>query len=282
VTRGTQAILSGIRLAAGMTLLALGTESCAARRGAGSAPVRVMVYNIHAGKDAAGVDNLDRVAELIRSTSADVVLLQEVDRGTRRSAGADHADILAQRTGLHMSFGKSLAYQGGDYGIAILSRWPIVGQSTLPLVLDPPQARSGGSYEPRVALRATVATPVGELTILNTHLDASREDRWRRQEIARVLTIADSARGVLLIGGDFNSTPESEVQQTVRARGLRDAWFDCARAGDEGLTYPADSSVKRIDYLFLRGTTTCTRAEVVATQASDHRPLVVDVVMRRP
>jgi endonuclease/exonuclease/phosphatase family metal-dependent hydrolase len=273
--------ISVIRLAASVLLLGLGAESCAARRATSATPVRVMVYNIHAGKDAAGVDNLERVAELIRRTSADIVLLQEVDRGTRRSSGVDQPAVLAQRTGLHVSFGKSLAYQGGDYGIAVLSRWPIVAQNTLPLVLDPPQERAGGSYEPRVALRATVTTPMGELTIINTHLDASREDRWRRQEIARVLTIADSARGVLIVGGDFNSTPESEVQQTVHARGLRDAWPACARAGDVGLTYPADSSVKRIDYVFLRGTTSCTHAEVVATQASDHRPLIVDVILRR-
>lgn len=273
--------ISVIRLSASVLLLWFSAESCAARRATGTTSVRFMVYNIHAGKDAAGVDNLERVAELIRRTSADIVLLQEVDRGTRRSSGVDQPAVLARRTGLHVSFGKSLAYQGGDYGIAILSRWPIVAQNALPLVLDPPQERAGGSYEPRVALLATVITPLGELTIINTHLDASRDDRWRRQEIARVLTIADSARGVMIIGGDFNSTPESEVQQTVRARGLRDAWLACARTGDDGLTYPADSAVKRIDYLFLHGMTSCTRAEVVAMQASDHRPLVVDVIMRR-
>jgi endonuclease/exonuclease/phosphatase family metal-dependent hydrolase len=268
------------RLAAGVSLVA-SAAACAAGRGPGPTPVRVMVYNIHAGKDAAGVDNLERVAELVRRTAADIVLLQEVDRGTQRSSGVDQPAVLARRTGLHVSFGKSLAYQGGDYGIAILSRWPIVAQHTLPLVIDPPQVRSGGSYEPRVALRTTVTTPMGQLTILNTHLDASREDRWRRQEIARLLSIADSTPGVLLIGGDLNSTPESEVQQTVQSRGLRDAWAICARARDDGLTYPADSSVKRIDYLYFRGTTSCTSAEVLVTEASDHRPLIVDVVLER-
>jgi endonuclease/exonuclease/phosphatase family metal-dependent hydrolase len=239
-----------------------------------------MVYNIHAGKDAASVDNLDRVAALIRDTRADIVLLQEVDRGTQRSGGVDQPAELAKRTGLHVAFGKSLAYQGGDYGIAIMSRWPIVAQRTVPLVVNPPQERSGGSYESRVALRVTVMAPMGELTVVNTHVDASREDNWRRQEIPQVVAIADSATGIVLLGGDLNSTPESEVQQAVRARGLRDAWTTCGPPGAAGFTYLADSGVKRIDYLYFRSTTACRRAEVVATQASDHRPLLVDVVVR--
>jgi endonuclease/exonuclease/phosphatase family metal-dependent hydrolase len=56
---------------------------------------RVLVYNIHAGKDAAGIDNLTRVAELVRSTKADIVLLQEVDKGTRRSGNVDQPAVLA-------------------------------------------------------------------------------------------------------------------------------------------------------------------------------------------
>jgi endonuclease/exonuclease/phosphatase family metal-dependent hydrolase len=251
--------------------------ACASRPATGSA-VRVLVYNIHAGKDAAGVDNLERVAGVVRATAADIVLLQEVDRGTQRSGGIDQLAVLAQRTGFHGAFGKSLAYQGGDYGIALLSRWPISSQTTIPLVIDPPQPRAGGSYEPRVALLANVRAPGGDVTIVNTHLDASRDDRWRRQEVAHVLTIADSVGGVLLVGGDFNSTPESPEQQSVRARGLRDAWTTCGTP-DSGFTYPADSGVKRIDYLFFRSHSGCTRAEVVVTRASDHRPLLVRVVL---
>ena len=61
-----------------------------------AADLRVMVYNIHAGKDAAGVDNLERVAQVVRDAAADLVLLQEVDRGTRRSGGVDQPEVLAR------------------------------------------------------------------------------------------------------------------------------------------------------------------------------------------
>lgn len=229
-------------------------------------PLRVMVFNIHAGKDAAGVDNLERVAALIRSTNADLVLLQEVDRGTTRSGGVDQLAVLMRLTNLHGVFGKSLDYQGGEYGIATLSRWPITAHDIIPLRVDPPQTRAGGSLEPRIAL----VVETRGLRLLNTHLDASREDTYRLQEIDRLLGTKNDLH---LAGGDFNSVPESTVQERVRASGLRDAWLECG--GTDGLTYPADTPVKRIDYLFLSRGYGCGSATVLESTASDHRPLFI-------
>jgi endonuclease/exonuclease/phosphatase family metal-dependent hydrolase len=240
--------------------------------------LRVLVYNIHAGKDAAGVDNLARVADLVRETGADIALLQEVDRGTRRSGQIDQPDVLARHTGFAVAFGKTLDYDGGEYGIALLSRWPIAQQALIPLRVEPPQRRAGGSYEPRGAQRVTLRAPASDLVVINTHLDASRDDHYRRQEIQAVLPLVREARSPVLAGGDFNSTPESEVQTDVRGGGLRDAWLECGRG--DGFTYPADTPIKRIDYLYLTGAATCSRAEVVETRASDHRPLLVTVRLR--
>ena len=239
--------------------------------------VRVLVYNIHAGKDADGVDNLQRVAEIVRGTGADIALLQEVDKGTRRSGGVDQPAVLARLTRLYVAFGRTLDYQGGGYGIAILSRWPISSDTLVSLPVYPPQERAGGSYEPRGALWVEIASPFGPLVAISTHLDASGDDRWRRQEVRTVLTLADSARArraLFLVGGDFNSTPESAVQDTIlRTGALRDVWRSCG-TGD-GFTYPAKLGIKRIDYLFVSTRTRCTGAEVIATEASDHRPLLV-------
>ena len=264
-------LVRGLVCAAGALMLA----SCTVVRGAPQT-TRVLVYNIHAGKDAKGVDNLQRVADVIRETRADVVLLQEVDRNTRRSGNVDQVTELTRMTGMTAAFGKSLGFQGGDYGIAILSRWPIDSSRTVPLPIDPPQLRSGVSYEPRVALRAWIATPGGPLHIVNTHMDASGDDRYRRQEIVTVLANADSSAVPTLVGGDLNSTPESVVQGAVRERGWRDAWTECGD-GSTGFTYPADSGTKRIDYLYLRNRSACTRAVVWPSPASDHRPLLVEL-----
>lgn len=237
--------------------------------------VRVLVYNIHAGKDAKQVDNLDRVAALIKEQNADIVLLQEVDKFTQRSGKVDQLAKLEQLTGMKGTFGKSLDYQGGDYGIAILSRWPITTSQTTSLKVEPAQTRAGGSKEPRVALTAVTQSPFGDLIIINTHIDAGREDTYRKQEAPQVVSLAREAlsRGArVLVGGDFNSTPESDVQQTVRSMGMRDAWMECG-SGD-GFTYPDEVPVKRIDYLYLTGKLSCTGAQVLDSHASDHRAIV--------
>jgi endonuclease/exonuclease/phosphatase family metal-dependent hydrolase len=249
---------------------------------ADSLTVRVLVYNIHAGKDAGGVHNLARVAEVVRDARADIVLLQEVDRGTRRSGGEDQPAILGAATEMHAAFGSTLDYQGGEYGIAVLSRWPISADTLIRLPVTPAQERSGGSREPRGALRVRVATPAGAMLVINTHLDPGRDDRWRRQEAEAVrdlaLGAADGAVAVL-VGGDFNSTPESAVQVMLTSSGLRDSWLECG-SGD-GFTFSADSAVKRIDYLYIIGDGRCRSAEVLATKASDHRPLLVETSFAR-
>ena len=244
--------------------------------------IRVVVYNMHAGKDAAGVDNLLRIVDFVREARADLVLLQEVDQGTRRSGGVDQPAVLAQRSGFHVAFGSALDYDGGKYGVATLSRWPITFDTLYPLPVDPPQERAGGSREPRGMLRADIASPYGVMSVFNTHIDASREDTWRRQEAAVIVatvTATRAMRPLVFLGGDMNSTPESAVQEMVRDAGLRDAFAECGRG--TGLTFPSDSAVKRIDYLYLTGMARCSRAAVPTTRASDHRPLVVDVLLPR-
>ena len=244
--------------------------------------VRVIVYNMHAGKDAGGVDNLEGIVALIRATRADLVLLQEVDQGTRRSGVVDQPAVLAARTGFHVAFGSALDYDGGKYGVATLSRWPIAFDTLYRLPVDPPQERSGGSREPRGLLRADIASPYGTIAVFNTHIDASREDAWRQQEarvIVSTVVRTRQSRPLLLLGGDMNSTPESAVQHIIRRPGLRDAFAECGRG--LGLTYPSDSAVKRIDYLYLSGAMQCTRADVPATSVSDHLPLVVAVTIPR-
>jgi endonuclease/exonuclease/phosphatase family metal-dependent hydrolase len=239
----------------------------------------VLVYNIHAGKDAAGVPNLERIAELVRDTRADLVLLQEVDRNTQRSGPVDQPATLARLTGYAVAFGRTIGFQGGDYGIAILSRWPIAQDTLVPLVVTAPPGRTAEGREQRGVLRATISTPAGPLALLNTHLDHTGEDVWRLQEIATVLRVASSVEGMpLLLGGDFNATPQSAVHAELRAAGYRDAWSECGQ-GDER-TFPARAPVRRIDYLYLSGATTCRSARVLPGEASDHRAVLFRLRLR--
>ena len=250
-------------------LLACACSVRAPRRDA----VRVLTYNIHAGKDAQQADNLERVAAVIDSTDADIVLLQEVDRRTERSHRVDHFLELRRLTGMQGVFGKSLDYQGGEYGIAVLARWPIDSVQAVALKVEPPQARSGGAYEPRIALHVRVHAPGRAIEVVNTHLDASGTGTYRRQELVGVLAHMKqmTAPGApLLFGGDLNARPTTDDINAV-AFALTDAFASCGSA--RGETFPAHAPDRRIDYIFLRHAR-CTTARVIETQASDHRPLL--------
>jgi endonuclease/exonuclease/phosphatase family metal-dependent hydrolase len=243
--------------------------------------VTVLVYNIHAGKDAAGSENLARVAELVRSTGADLVLLQEVDRNTQRSGPADQPATLARLTGYSVAFGRTISFQGGDYGVALLSRWPIRRDTLVPLLVTAPPGRTTEGREQRGVLLAVVDAPGGPLAVLNTHLDHTGDDVWRLQEIAGVLRVASTAREArmpLLLGGDLNARPESPVHQELRGAGLRDAWAGCGEG--DAMTFPASAPDRRIDYLYVDGGTRCERAQVLPSQASDHRPLLFRLRLR--
>ena len=243
-------------------------------------PIQVLVFNIHAGKDAAGKSNLDGVGALVQSTRADLVLLQEVDRNTARSGSVDQVAVLAQATGYATAFAPSLLhYDGGEYGVAVLSRFAIAFHATVPLPVLPPETRAGGSQEPRVALLTFLQQPTTAPMwhVLNTHLDPA-DGGARAQEIARLLEAyrdQSASREPILVGGDFNSTPDNPVLQPLHAAGLRDAWTECGSGA--GFTYPADTPVKRIDYLFLSGDLHCAKAEVLDSAVSDHRPLLVSL-----
>jgi endonuclease/exonuclease/phosphatase family metal-dependent hydrolase len=268
---------SAIRFAVAIALLA--AAGCSLPFTKKDNTVRVLVYNIHAGKDADGRPNLDAVAALIHTLSADVVLLQEVDRGTKRSGGVDQLQVLMDQTTFGGAFGRTLDYDGGLYGIAALSRDGIGFIDTAPLHVNPAQARAGGSLEPRGALITVATTRLGRWQAITTHLDASAGDEYRQQEADRLREILRErgATGTpLILGGDMNATPDSAVIKKVLGFGLRDAWTECGEG--DGFTYPASKPVKRIDYLFLTGTLRCTSARVIDTQASDHRPLLVTVV----
>ncbi len=257
------------------------TAGCAKPPLVPTLPMRVLVLNMHAGKDAAGKPNLDSVAALVKTTGADLVLLQEVDRGTARSGKVDQVAALGSPTGYGTAFGASLLqYDGGEYGIATLARGFIGYTSTRPLAVTPVQTRAGGSNEPRVALVAYASAHDAQWVAINTHLDPE-EGPARGQEIQQIVKLVHDQQLIglpLVLGGDFNSTPDNPILAPVKTAGLRDAWTECG-AGD-GFTYPADKPAKRIDYLFLSGDVHCSAAAVIDTQISDHRPLLVTLKPR--
>lgn len=238
------------------------------------APVRVLVYNIHAGTDANRVSNLERVAAVIRGSRADIVLLQEVDNRTRRSGRIDQLDSLRKLTGMQGVFGKTIDYDGGEYGLGILSRWAILTSVLEPLPVPAPHSR----YEARGALVALIEGPLGRIRVIDTHLDASR-DAYRTEQATRLATIARGSPTADLLGGDFNSEPDDGVVGILRSAGFGDAYPGCGVM--PGFTFPVAVPVKRIDYLMISSSWTCRAATVLDSQASDHRAVLFELVYNR-
>ena len=122
---------------------------CSGNAYAGSGhAIRVLCYNIHHGAGMDGELDLKRIARVIKSASPDIVSLQEVDKQTERSHGVDQAKELARLTGMQYAYGASMPFQGGEYGNAVLTTFPIRASETVPL-----------PGEPRSALCVTLSLP---------------------------------------------------------------------------------------------------------------------------
>jgi endonuclease/exonuclease/phosphatase family metal-dependent hydrolase len=230
-------------------------------------PLRTASWNIQSCRRG-----LAGVAEQLRTLEADLVALQEVDRGTRRSGGIDQARTLAREAGYpHCHFFRAATWEPGEYGLALLARHPLSAPRVDPLPSPP-----GG--EPRILASATLEHPLGRLDVSATHLSHRLTDAALRYEQARHITrllVGPPTPRLLL--GDFNGLAGSRMH-----RELTDWFCDVFAAvgeGDGG-TRPLGPLLPavRIDYQFASRDLLLERARVLATRASDHHVLVAEVL----
>jgi endonuclease/exonuclease/phosphatase family metal-dependent hydrolase len=253
---------------------------CPARPPAARKRVRlsVMSYNIHVGVGMDKRQDLKRIADVIKLSRCDLVGLQEVDRGVRRTGGVDEIRELARLTGMDYAFAHNLDYQGGQYGVAVLSRFPI-------LAIDHRRYANTRERERRGFIRVEVEVKGRRLNFVTTHLDYQYAD-GRLFETRQLLKALEEVRGPLVVTGDFNEEPAGGAYELMRLAGFADGWRRgrAAESHGEGATYPADKPLKRIDYVFHRGLgedRPPAAADEEATQsvpdtlASDHRPIAV-------
>jgi endonuclease/exonuclease/phosphatase family metal-dependent hydrolase len=225
--------------------------------------LEVASYNIRHGR---GIDNrvaLERTAGVIRALDADIVGLQEVDRNVERSGRVDQPALLGNLLGLQHAFGAFMDYQGGRYGLAILSRHPIV--SSREIVLPTGE-------EPRVALAARIALPSGDtITAINVHFDWVENDAVRVRQARTLSVVLDTLSDPWLLLGDFNDGPDS---RTLRV--FEDLVHPVSKPADSTFTFPSTAPAREIDYIFAERSErwrTGTVRVVVDSVASDHRPV---------
>jgi endonuclease/exonuclease/phosphatase family metal-dependent hydrolase len=261
-------------------LLAL--AGCSAARSGGTVPgyervtLRVMTYNIQAGGG-----NLHRVGEAIQSTATDLAALQEVDvYWAERSEFVDQATALAEQLGMQVRFAHIYRLAGADsgkppreYGVALLSKYPIVSWANRPLTRLSTQTTNAVPAPGPGFLEALIDFRGVKIRVFTTHLDYRADPRVRRQQVSEMLAYIGDAKAPTLLMGDLNAPPEAPELQPLLRR-LDDTWPLSAGAG---LTYPAAEPVRRIDYVLASRHFLVRDARVPMTLASDHRPVLVDL-----
>jgi endonuclease/exonuclease/phosphatase family metal-dependent hydrolase len=255
-----------------------GAADVADASGGGGAgrPLRAASFNIHHGVGVDGLLNLERIATVVEDTHPDVIGLQEVDRHFgERSDFVDQAMWLADRLDLHVVFGANIDLEPltpgaprRPYGTAILSRYRIrEWRNTL---LPRPV---GG--EQRGLLEAVINVRGVPVRAYNTHLQHNSQEE-RLAQVAAIRSIVAEARESVVLVGDLNATPDSPEIGAI-TEDLADAW---AQAGEgDGFTYDAASPHARIDYVLTSSDVVARTAAVVTSDASDHLPVVADLVL---
>ena len=225
----------------------------------GQDTLKVMTYNV---RHCAGMDlvvDYDRTATVIAQQQADVVALQELDSMTARSGHRYQLGELADRTGYHPVFGAAIDYDGGKYGVGILTHETPLNTKRIPLPGD----------EPRMLL----VMELQDYVMACVHLDLEEEPR-----LASIPLIVEEARHwqkPFLLAGDWNDIPDSDLLQEMATH------FIILSSNED--SYPADEPTECLDYIAIfKGHT----AEVLEStvidepKASDHRPVMVWLRLR--
>lgn len=217
-----------------------------------------MSYNVRNCMGMDGITDFQRIADIILKVEAEVVALQELDSATQRSGGIVVLDKLAQLTGMHGIYGPAISFQGGKYGIGMLSREKPVTSKIIALP---------GTEEQR----ALLVVEFEKYVAICTHFSLTHNDRLESLNI--IDEIVSGYNKPVFLAGDINDTPSSEVVNRLQKK-----WI--MLSNPELPTYPSDLPRKCIDYIFglkIEEREFRVGEAVVGDEpvASDHRPLWV-------
>ena len=226
--------------------------------------LRILSYNIHHAEGVDGKLDVPRIAQVILSVDPDLVALQEVDKNTIRTGKVNQDIELSRLTKMNSVFGSNITFQGGQYGNAILSKFPIIKNKNFLL----PNVDSG---EQRGLLQSQIQISNKEnVLFFSTHLDHRRSDTERlasAKAINQIMSLDNKSPAIL--AGDFNDVPDSPTLKE-----LGKVWL---RTNKKILrTIPASKPSRQIDYIFVQPKE---RWKIIESQvldediASDHRAI---------
>lgn len=235
--------------------------------------LKVLTYNIHHANPPSrpGTIDLDAIARVINEQQPDFVALQEVDVHTGRSGRDVHeANVLAAKTGMYSFFAKAIPYDGGEYGIAVLSRYPVKKGEAYALPSVP-----GVKAEPRALCTVTVTLPDGRpVTVASTHLDVTKSDSNRILQTKEIVRILGKAGTPVILAGDMNAREGSTAINILDSTFIRTC-RDCP------FTIPVENPARAIDFIMYTPAAAfrVLRHQVISERyASDHLPVQATLI----
>jgi endonuclease/exonuclease/phosphatase family metal-dependent hydrolase len=248
-----------------MMIALVGSWACAPRQSVDdTAAFTVVSYNIRHGRGMDDRIDLERTARVLETLRPDLVGLQEVDREADRSGGVDQATELGRLLGMTPTFGAFMPYQGGHYGMAILSRLPVIRSWAIELP---------DGNEPRIALAAQLDLLSGDTVVaVNVHFDWVDDDAYRFAQASALVAVLDTMSHPWIVLGDLNDEPGSRTLGLFNERAT-----EARKPRDDRFTFSTDDPRKEIDFVFAAPPERWRLEEAyVATEAmaSDHRPVV--------
>lgn len=229
--------------------------------------LRVMAWNLRMGYGMDGTFDIEAVAELVREQDPDVLLLSEIDRAWLLNGGQDQLAILSRLLGMDAHFGPAADPVWGD---AVLTSLPVSN-------VDAHRLPGYDAVTGAQALALTVERDGTTYDVIATHVqphggagDGSLE---QSRDIAALAADRAGDDRPVVVGGDFNLEPGAPSWDALLDRGLVDA-LDAARPV---LTSPADHPEQQIDHLLITDDLEAAEPHTVASELSDHLPVVVTV-----
>ena len=224
--------------------------------------LKIASYNVRNAKGMDNKVNFDRVAKVINDINADAIAIQELDSATLRSNGLVVLDELAKRTNMFASFNASIEYNGGKYGIGILTK-------------QAPLRKEAIALPGREEERSLLIVEMENYVICCTHLSLNEEDRQVSIQLIQEQTNKYRSKPVFL-AGDLNASPNSDEIRHLSSNN----WI--ILSDSTVATFPSDEPTDVIDYVFMKNHDKLSRNVIVTEvvnepMASDHRPLWVEV-----
>ncbi|MDG2012774.1 MAG: endonuclease/exonuclease/phosphatase family protein, partial [Pirellulaceae bacterium] len=236
--------------------------------------IRIMTYNVHACVGMDGQLSPQRIARVIAQSAADVICLQELDVGRKRSGNLDQPHVIAEYLKMNHHFHPAWHVQEERFGNAILTRFPmqVVRTDGLHQYNEDRSRRSALWVEIDIGKEKP-------LQLINTHLSIyPQEQLLQAQQLVKEWVEPARLAGPIVVCGDFNARPNSKTHKAfASALGDVDAFND----GPSRSTYFSPFPVLRVDHIFVNEMLKPINVEVpfsrMARIASDHLPLTTDL-----